>query len=340
MRFLSQIFGKRKDSTTLYIEALEHLVDGKTDLAITKLREVIQLDSSNVNAYVLLADILRKRNIIDQAIKIHRSLTIRQRLTKEQKILIQTSLAKDYLVLGKTRLARESTKKILEYDRHNNWAADFLVRLAEEENDWKKADDLLSSIEKSSGNMDARRHARYRMMIGRSKESEGDLEGAKEDYKQAITFDQTYADSYLYLGNLHEKSGDLEPALEHWRKFAELAPSAAKQVFERFERALFQLGRYGDVEEFYRHIMVKNPNDMDALIGLVDVLQAKGEHERALGIVDDALARNRRSIRARLARLKISLRRVHQDQLSAEVDKIVELIPSSNGQSRRHHKES
>tara|TARA_B100001964_G_scaffold47650_1_gene53293 strand:+ start:321 stop:1343 length:1023 start_codon:yes stop_codon:yes gene_type:complete len=340
LRFLSQIFGKRKDSTTLYIEALEHLVDGKTDLAITKLREVIQLDSSNVNAYVLLADILRKRNIIDQAIKIHRSLTIRQRLTKEQKILIQTSLAKDYLVLGKTRLARESTKKILEYDRHNNWAADFLVRLAEEENDWKKADDLLSSIEKSSGNMDARRHARYRMMIGRSKESEGDLEGAKEDYKQAITFDQTYADSYLYLGNLHEKSGDLEPALEHWRKFAELAPSAAKQVFERFERALFQLGRYGDVEEFYRHIMVKNPNDMDALIGLVDVLQAKGEHERALGIVDDALARNRRSIRARLARLKISLRRVHQDQLSAEVDKIVELIPSSNGQSRRHHKES
>jgi lipopolysaccharide biosynthesis regulator YciM len=340
LRFLSQIFGKRKDSTTLYIEALEHLVDGKTDLAITKLREVIQLDSSNVNAYVLLADILRKRNIIDQAIKIHRSLTIRQRLTKEQKILIQTSLAKDYLVLGKTRLARESTKKILEYDRHNNWAADFLVRLAEEENDWKKADDLLSSIEKSSGNMDARRHARYRMMIGRSKESEGDLEGAKEDYKQAITFDQTYADSYLYLGNLHEKSGDLEPALEHWRKFAELAPSAAKQVFERFERALFQLGRYGDVEEFYRHIMEKTPNDMDALIGLVDVLQAKGEHERALGIVDDALARNRRSIRARLARLKISLRRVHQDQLSAEVDKIVELIPSSNGQSRRHHKES
>jgi lipopolysaccharide biosynthesis regulator YciM len=340
LRFLSQIFGKRKDSTTLYIEALEHLVDGKTDLAITKLREVIQLDSSNVNAYVLLADILRKRNIIDQAIKIHRSLTIRQRLTKEQKILIQTSLAKDYLVLGKTRLARESTKKILEYDRHNNWAADFLVRLAEEENDWKKADDLLSSIEKSSGNMDARRHARYRMMIGRSKESEGDLEGAKEDYKQAITFDQTYADSYLYLGNLHEKSGDLEPALEHWRKFAELAPSAAKQVFERFERALYQLGRYGDVEEFFRHIMVKNPNDMDALIGLVDVLQAKGEHERALGIVDDALARNRRSIRARLARLKISLRRVHQDQLSAEVDKIVELIPSSNGQSRRHHKES
>jgi lipopolysaccharide biosynthesis regulator YciM len=340
LRFLTQIFGKRKDSTTLYIEALEHLVDGKTDLAITKLREVIQLDSSNVNAYVLLADILRKRNIIDQAIKIHRSLTIRQRLTKEQKILIQTSLAKDYLVLGKTRLARESTKKILEYDRHNNWAADFLVRLAEEENDWKKADDLLSSIEKSSGNMDARRHARYRMMIGRSKESEGDLEGAKEDYKQAITFDQTYADSYLYLGNLHEKSGDLEPALEHWRKFAELAPSAAKQVFERFERALYQLGRYGDVEEFFRHIMVKNPNDMDALIGLVDVLQAKGEHERALGIVDDALARNRRSIRARLARLKISLRRVHQDQLSAEVDKIVELIPSSNGQSRRHHKES
>ena len=76
-------------------------------------------------------------------------------------------------------------------------------------------------------------------------------------------------------------------------------------------------------------------NDMDALIGLVDVLQAKGDHERAMGIVDDALARNRRSIRARLARLKISLRRVHQDQLSAEVDKIVELIPSSNGQTRR-----
>jgi len=172
-------------------------------------------------------------------------------------------------------------------------------------------------------------------MFGRSKESEGDLEGAEEDYKQAITFDQTYADPYLYLGNLFERSGDLELALEHWRKFAELAPSTAKQVFERLEKVLFQLGKYGDVEDFYRDIMVQNPNDMDALIGLVDVLQAKGDHERAFGIVNDALARNRRSIRARLARLKISLRKVHQDQLSAEVDKILRLIPSSNGQTKR-----
>ncbi|MFQ6607264.1 MAG: tetratricopeptide repeat protein [Fidelibacterota bacterium] len=335
MSLFDRFLSKHKDSTSLYIEALESLIAGNSEKALTKFREVVQLDSSNVNAYVQLADILRKRNIIDQAIKIHRSLTIRQRLTKEQKILIHSSLAKDYLQLGKTRMARENTNKVLELDKHNNWASDFLVRIAEEEHDWEKADNLLSKLEKSSTEKDSRRHARYRMMIGQSKEIGGDIDGAQEDYQEAITIDETYADPYLYLGNLNEKSGNLDQALIQWWKFAELAPSAAKQVFQRVEKCLYQLGRYGEVEDFYRDILSRNPNDMDALIGLVDVLQAKGEHEQAMGIVDDALARNRRSIRARLARLKVSLHRVHQDQLSAEVDKIVELIPSGNGQTRR-----
>ncbi len=335
MSLFSRFISKSKDSTALYIEALENLVAENTERALAKLREVVQLDSSNVNAYVQLADILRKRNMIDQAIKIHRSLTIRQRLTKEQKILIYSSLAKDYLLLGKTYLAQENAKKVLELHKRNAWASDFLVRLAEEEKDWGKADKLLNNIEKLSGEKDVRRHAHYRMMFGRSKESEGDLKGAREDYQQAITIDSTYADPFLYLGNLHEKSSDLEKAIDHWRKFAELAPSAAKQVFERLEKSLFQLGRYGEAEDFYHDVMTRSTNDMDALIRLVDVLQAKGDHERAMGIVDDVLARNRRSIRARLARLKISLRKVHQEQLSAEVDKIVELIPSGNGQTRR-----
>ena len=65
---------------------------------------------------------------------------------------------------------------------------------------------------------------------------------------------------------------------------------------------------------------------MDAFSGLINVLAAKGEFDEGIAIVDDLTNRNGQSVRIRLARLKLELRKRQEDELSNEVDEIVSLM--------------
>ena len=44
----------------------------------------------------------------------------------------------------------------------------------------------------------------------------------------------------------------------------ELCPSDSYKVFDRIETALFDLGRYSEVENFYRKVLKNNPGDLNA----------------------------------------------------------------------------
>jgi len=331
LNFFNRLFSPRKNGQVLYAESLEHLLNGDTDEALRKLRELVKIDTNHINAYIQLGDILREKKNPDQATKIHQSLTFRRGLSTNQKVEIYTSLAKDYYALGEFSRAEENANRVFQLDKKNRWASEFLIKLCEGQERWARASDYLKKFEKVSGKSEKRRHAFYRMMVGQKKEKEKRYDEARTDYLKVTKLDSTFADPYLYLGNLDEKGGNLEKAVENWKKFAELSPGSGKQVFERLEKALFELGRFGQIEEFYRKLMAKDSKNMDVISGLVNVFQAKGEYDKALSLIDQVLSKNNKSVRARLARLRLSLRKIDQDQLSAEVDEILHLIKGSQG---------
>ena len=64
-------FRRKKDSHTLYTEALEALLDGDSDSAFEKLRELIREDTENIRAYLKLGDIFRERGQVEQLSLIH-----------------------------------------------------------------------------------------------------------------------------------------------------------------------------------------------------------------------------------------------------------------------------
>ncbi|MFQ6674262.1 MAG: tetratricopeptide repeat protein [Fidelibacterota bacterium] len=335
MNWLSRLFPRKKEGEALYTDALECLLRGDTEGAFLKLRDLVKTDTSHINAYVKMGDILREKGKPDQAVKIHQSLKFRQNLTAAQKIEIHTSLARDYYALGRLARAEDNTNEVLRVDKKNAWAAEFLVQVSERGQRWEEASEYFKRVEKIGGKDDLRRHAYYRTMEGKAKEETGRAEDARGDYLKATKMDDTYPDPYLYLGNLYQREKNLEKAAENWMRFAELSPGSGKQVFGRLEKALFELGRFGQMEEFYRKLTSKDPDNMDALWGLINVLQAKGELDQAMALIDDILSRNEKSIPARLARLKLSLSRTNQDQLSAEVDEILKLIHPGNGPAVR-----
>ena len=60
-----------------YTEALRALVEGDDQTAFERLKAVVTEDSSNLDAYLKLGDLLRRRGRIDKAIKVHEDLTLR-----------------------------------------------------------------------------------------------------------------------------------------------------------------------------------------------------------------------------------------------------------------------
>ena len=326
MNLLSKLFPRRKDSHLLYTEALEHMLVGDTDSAFWKLRELVKGDTNNVSAYIKLGDILREKDKGEQAVKIHQSLIFRRNLRTEVKIEIYRSLANDYFQMNQFPRAEENAKRILRLDRKNEWAAKFLVKICERRKRWQDASLYLKKLERITGEPDLRDHARYIMMQGRENEDRGEIEQAKNCYLKAVKTDEQFADPHLYLGNIFQREKDLEKAVEHWMKFAEKSAGSGKQIYVRLEKALFELGRFSDVEEFYRKLMSADGGNTDAVSGLVNVMAARGEYDQALTLVDEVLLRNNRSIRARLAKMKLALREIQKDQLAAEIDEIVDLI--------------
>jgi len=65
---------------------------------------------------------------------------------------------------------------------------------------------------------------------------------------------------------------------------------------------------------------------LSALAKLANVLEEKGEHNNAISLVEDALAKNESSVHAHLMKLKLSLHVSKPHELSNQIDDIIQLL--------------
>ena len=127
MNLLNRFLPNKKDSTKLYIEALEALLQGDVENAILKLKDLVQYDTNNIRAYLRLGDIFRENQKAEQALKIHQSLILRKRLSKALQSEIYMSLAKDYFELKKFEKVQFYLLEILKIDKKNLNALNFIL---------------------------------------------------------------------------------------------------------------------------------------------------------------------------------------------------------------------
>ena len=65
--------------------ALKALVNGEKDKAYYLLREIISKDSNNIDAFLLLGDLVREKDV-NQAIKIQQTVILIQHISQTKKI--------------------------------------------------------------------------------------------------------------------------------------------------------------------------------------------------------------------------------------------------------------
>ena len=306
------------------------MVRGDTRTALSHLRDVVKQDSDHINAYLQMGNILRQDNNGQAAIKIHQSLMVRPKLDNPIKLDIHKALALDFEQIKNLTRAQQEAELVLKIDKKNQWANEFLLTIFEKKKNWDKATQISKTIQRLKKEKDPNQISKYLVFQGMDKLEKGSEIEAINLFEKAVKTSPKFALSYLKLGDYYAEKRDLTKAIENWENYALYDPDDGHEIYSKIESALFDLGRFSEVEKFYRRILNNNPINLAALTRLANVLQEKGQHKDALNLVDETLAKNESSIHAHLMKLKLSLNISKPHELSHYIDNIMQLLNEKN----------
>ena len=271
----------------LYNEALKSIIDNNHERAFTILKDIIAKDSNNTEAYLLLGNLLRDKDI-DQATKIHQSIIVRPKLSKELKVQIHQALGLDYIELDKTVRAEDEFKKMLEIDPKNRWSLSMLKDIATDNRSWKDALDYEKRLIKYYPEIKKRDESKLNYFIAMDYKDKNNEKNYLYYLKKSIKANNPYSESYLELSSHYIENTDL--AMEYLMGFSQANPSGSVGAFKQIEHLLFDDKRFDDVENLYKKIL-KDEFNSYAFNRLIDIYLEKSQKDEAMELVDKFMPR-------------------------------------------------
>ncbi|MBU0982449.1 MAG: tetratricopeptide repeat protein [candidate division Zixibacteria bacterium] len=311
-----RLTGKKKDSPhSSYVEALRDLLDGRQESAFTKLRQVVAEDSQNLDAYLRLGQILRENSQAERAIQVHKDLTLRQGLPREDKVAILHQLSLDYLALNDVKMAESALRELIGLAGDDHWAHTRLLKLLEKSQRWEDAYDTAVRILQLEANKSKKPLARFKYQAGLQLYRKREYHKARIVFKEAIGLDPTYVDAYLAIGDSYADEGRHEDAVTFWNKLISAVPEQGHRVIDRLQKTLFDLGRFGDIQGICESILEHAPRNIEARRALAEFYAKKGDLDQAVEIIESIFDDYPVDQDAALKLIRLYLERGEQDRI-------------------------
>ncbi|NNF07176.1 MAG: tetratricopeptide repeat protein [Candidatus Eisenbacteria bacterium] len=326
--------GEQASPATAYTRGLSALISGRRKEALDCLKEAVQHDSENLDAYIRLGDLLRDGGEPNKALAVHKDLTVRSRLTPAERVRIMTSVTKDYLAASRFEEAGSSAERLKQLDKNNPFAYQALRHVAESLEDWPRAVQAMQDEARVTGRSDKKQHASYLCRVG-GRVHATNADEAMSLYLEALKLDPNAVEAHLALGDIHLERGETKKAIEHWRSFALGAPERAFEVFERLERSYFELGQFGEVVTFYRELLHRSPREASApaLLALAEIHRRKGDFDEAENFVRDALDIDPGDFKAHRHWIKLALDREDPAEALSRLDRMLDATQDGKSKS-------
>jgi lipopolysaccharide biosynthesis regulator YciM len=295
-----------KFDTNIYIDGLKALLRGQDEQAFASLKETVTADSDNVDAYIQLGNIFRRRKKVQQALRIHRDLTYRQTLTQAEKREILIALYQDFLEANDEASAIRAIKELLDVTPDDRFGLQVLLRTHEKAGEWKDAAVLRKKLDKLGGDDSQKTLALYKIFEGYDLAKQGDRHRARLFFKEAVHYDKSCLAAYLAIGDSYYDESRLEDAIEYWTKVITLKPEEGHLVFERLKKGFFEVGRYGDYAETLASLLQACPEHLSARLELAYFMEKKGDRDAARDHYTTALDNHPESMLAKLGLYRLN----------------------------------
>lgn len=283
-----------------YVEALASLVDGDKATAFLKLQESVRSGLAPTDAYIRLGKMLRENGDAAKALQLHKSLTVKSDLTREEKTELFVNIAKDYSTLGKPDQAVNVLETAVK--KMNLKSRRVLKLLAREYHlmgDTEAAFGYLKELKKTDSIGD-REISLYLFSAGEQKLDGGDDREARKLFQRALKYDQRNPSALYALGNLDERSGDEEEAIARWKKVALASPELSARALKSLERVMFQRGTFSEIERVYREVLEARPWDEYATLSLASFYKKQGRGAEAIEFLEEFKSMHPESVGATL----------------------------------------
>lgn len=265
---------RRRKGSDSFVKGLLAIVEHDSETAIKHLKNAATQDTQNIEAFIILGDVLRQQGEITKAKQIHTSLLARAFISAHQKARVYKSLALDAAKEGKFGKAAEYIRQALTISP-DRWAQQFLLDMLEKLERWDEAFRLLS---KTDG--DEKILALYKVEYGKSI-IDTDPHKARVSFKDALKLDSDCIPAMLLIGDAYAAEGKMKNAVEWWVKIMERFPEHASIVIQRLEGAYYELGEFDNARALYQKILKTHPDADVIRLELAQIFEKMGELELA-----------------------------------------------------------
>jgi lipopolysaccharide biosynthesis regulator YciM len=282
-----------RDSRALprsYFRGLNFLLNEQPDKAIEAFIEVVRVDPETVELHFALGSLFRRRGEYDRAIRMHQNLLERADLGAEQKLAALAELGQDYLRAGILDRAEEVFTRLAN-GAHGADARRYLLEIYEQEKDWARAIEMAQRVAADSGDPRAKDTAQYLCELAAGDATHSRPDAARRNLEAALEANRKCVRASLQLGDLERGAGNLDAAIEHWKRIEQQNPAYLALVAQRLLEAHRTIGRTEEGLRLLAGYLERYPS-LDLLDTVFQhTLEAKGA-EAAYALVRDELRRN------------------------------------------------
>ena len=282
---IRQIVSESRALPSSYFKGLNFLLNEQPDKAIEAFIEVVKVDPETIELHFALGSLFRRRGEYDRAIRMHQNLLERPGLGADQKLTALAELGQDYLKAGILDRAEEAFRK-LEKSPQAAAARRHLLQIYEQEKDWDRAIEMTKLVQP-----DPRDLAQYYCELAAGESAESRPDAARRHLEAALEANRKCVRASLLLGDLERSQGNLDQAMEHWKRVESQNPAYLALVAQRLLDAYREVGRAEEGLTLLAGYLERYPS-LDLLDTVFQqTLEAKGP-EQAYALVRDELKRN------------------------------------------------
>ncbi|HWQ40141.1 MAG TPA: lipopolysaccharide assembly protein LapB [Burkholderiales bacterium] len=287
---IKQLLSESRALPMSYFKGLNFLLNEQQDKAIETFIELVKVDPQTVELHFALGSLFRRRGEVERAIRMHENLLDRPDLAREQRLQALYELAQDYLKAGLLDRAEELFAK-LEGTQYEQQGLKFLLEIYEQEKDWKKAIATSRKMDAVTGRSSAKDIANYYCELAAIEMNRSRWDAARSYLAEALSVNRKCARATILQGDIELTLGNLERAIECWKRIEQQNPAYLALVADKLLAAHRQLGKTEEGLRLLRAYLASYPS-----LDLLNVtFQGELEHEGAepaYRLVRAELARN------------------------------------------------
>ena len=273
-----------------YFKGLNFLLNEQPDKAIEAFIEVVRVDRETIELHFALGSLFRRRGEYDRAIRMHQNLLERADLAAEQRVNALFELGQDYLKAGILDRAEEAFARLVD-GPHAVEARRHLLEIYELEKDWTRAIDMAGQLAAKSGESRAKEVSQYLCELAATESTHSRPDAARRHLEAALEANRKSVRASLQLGDLARAGGDLDAAIEHWKRIEPQNPAYLAVAAQRLLDAHRDAGRAEEGLKLLAGYLEQYPS-LDLLDTVFQLtLEEKGA-EAAYKLVRDELRRN------------------------------------------------